>query len=143
MSGQLNKEYRIRIVVCILAPLLLSACHSFSLPSAGWAGTKDTRQPPVNISPGLVPTVVPLSGLAQCQEELRALKGLDESLWQPRQEAFSQVLSKASRYMVLRPHLSSDMQQVMDSIHQAQLARSCQEVHAALFRALLNRADKP
>ncbi|EAA5301824.1 hypothetical protein EWN99_21690 [Salmonella enterica] len=128
-----------RVVVCILVTLSLSACHSFSFPSVWQTGTKETGPTPVNIAP----TVVPSSGLAQCREELRSLKGLDETLWQPRQEAFSQVLSKASRYMVLRPRLSKDMQQVMDSIHQAQLARSCQEIHAALFRALLNRADNP
>ncbi|EBG1722151.1 hypothetical protein FHZ12_21730 [Salmonella enterica] len=143
MSGQLNKGHRMRVVVCILVTLSLSACHSFPLPSAWQTGTKETGPTPVNIAPELTPTVVPSSGLAQCREELRSLKGLDERLWQPRQEAFSQVLSKASRYMVLRPRLSKDMQQVMDSIHQAQLARSCQEIHAALFRALLNRADNP
>ncbi len=158
MSGQLNNRgRRICGAFCTLVmaggSLLLSGCHSLSLPSAWQASDNRSIKPvperissphsPLNTAPVLAPTVVPSSGLAQCQEELRSLKGLDETLWQPRQEAFRQVLSKASRYMVLRPRLSEDMQQVMDSIHQAQLARSCQEVHAALFRALLNRADNP
>ncbi|EBX0277471.1 hypothetical protein RM02_004070 [Salmonella enterica subsp. enterica] len=149
MSGQLNKGRRIRGAFCTLAmagsSLLLSGCHSLSLSSA-WQGpdsrsidSASAARSPLNTAP----TVAPSSGLTQCQEELRSLKGLDETLWQPRQEAFSQAMSKASRYMVLRPRLSGDMQQVMDSIHQAQLARSCQEIHAALFRALLNRADNP
>ncbi|ECD4468649.1 hypothetical protein E1A38_20945 [Salmonella enterica subsp. enterica serovar Kisangani] len=152
MSGQSGKGRQIRGAFCSLVmvgcSLLLSGCHSLSLSSAGQGPDRSidsasAAHSPLNTASALAPTVAPSSGLAQCQEELRSLKGLDETLWQPRQEAFSQVLSKASRYMVLRPRLSEDVQQVMDSIHQAQLARSCQEIHAALFRALLNRADNP
>ncbi|EBB5664736.1 hypothetical protein OQL67_004845 [Salmonella enterica] len=88
-------------------------------------------------------SVAQASRLTQCRDELRALQGLDRAAWQRNQPLLDEVLAGASRYVMLRPRLSADMRQVMDSVHQAHLARACQKIHADLFSALLKRADNP
>ncbi|EAY2168086.1 hypothetical protein AHZ41_23290 [Salmonella enterica] len=94
-------------------------------------------------TPALPASVAQASRLTQCQDELRALQGLDRAGWQRNQPLLDEVLAGASRYVMLRPRLSADMRQVMDSVHQAHLARACQKIHADLFSALLKRADNP
>ncbi|ECD4598930.1 hypothetical protein C2392_23465 [Salmonella enterica] len=94
-------------------------------------------------APALPVSITPATRLAQCQDELRALQGLDMVSWQRNQPLLDEVLAGASRYVMLRPRLSADMRQVMDSVHQAHLARACQKIHADLFSALLKRADNP
>lgn len=99
--------------------------------------------PAGTVSSVLPGTIATGSRLAQCRDELRALQGLDMPLWQKNRPVLDDVLAGASRYVVLRPRLSADMRQVMDSVHQAHLARACQQIHADLFSALLKRADNP
>ncbi|MIE87249.1 hypothetical protein NA97_25310, partial [Salmonella enterica subsp. enterica] len=94
-------------------------------------------------TPALPASVAQASRLTQCRDELRALQGLDMASWQRNQPLLDEVLAGASRYVMLRPRLSADMRQVMDSVHQAHLARACQKIHADLFSALLKRADNP
>ncbi|EAQ7001209.1 hypothetical protein DMJ51_14415 [Salmonella enterica] len=93
--------------------------------------------------PALPASVAQASRLTQCRDELRALQGLDRAGWQQNQPLLDEALAGASRYVMLRPRLSADMRQVMDSVHQAHLARTCQKIHADLFSALLKRADNP
>lgn len=149
--------------------LCLSACSHFAPPplwqtltggTSAAAAPKgpdepdDTLHPPavagapVTGTPGIqaagTPGRAPAgSRLTQCQDELRALQGLDRTGWQRNQPLLDEVLAGASRYVMLRPRLSADMRQVMDSVHQAHLARACQKIHADLFSALLKRADNP
>ncbi|EBK8602248.1 hypothetical protein DVY63_26870, partial [Salmonella enterica] len=106
------------------------------------AGTPG-RAPAGFRTPALPASVAQASRLTQCQDELRALQGLDRAGWQRNQPLLDEVLAGASRYVMLRPRLSADMRQVMDSVHQAHLARACQKIHADLFSALLKRADNP
>ncbi|EMD2855429.1 hypothetical protein VQ110_004649 [Salmonella enterica] len=119
------------------------------------AGTPVTKTPGIQAAgtsgnapagprtPALPASVTPSSRLTQCQDELRALQGLDMTGWQRNRAVLDEVLAGASRYVMLRPRLSADMRQVMDSVHQAHLARACQKIHADLFSALLTRADNP
>ncbi|WP_139782433.1 hypothetical protein [Salmonella enterica] len=119
------------------------------------AGTPVTRTPVIQAAgtpgrapagfrtPALPASVAQASRLTQCRDELRALQGLDRAGWQRNQPLLDEVLAGASRYVMLRPRLSADMRQVMDSVHQAHLARACQKIHADLFSALLKRADNP
>ncbi|EGB7594021.1 hypothetical protein WDY89_002343 [Salmonella enterica] len=106
------------------------------------AGTPG-RVPAGSRIPALPASVAQASRLTQCQDELRALQGLDRTGWQRNQPLLDEVLAGASRYVMLRPRLNADMRQVMDSVHQAHLARACQKIHADLFSALLKRADNP
>ncbi|EAW0897728.1 hypothetical protein EA102_25925, partial [Salmonella enterica] len=106
------------------------------------AGTPG-RAPADLRTPALPASVAQASRLTQCRDELRALQGLDMASWQRNQPLLDEVLAGASRYVMLRPRLSADMRQVMDSVHQAHLARACQKIHADLFSALLKRADNP
>ncbi|ECA2706061.1 hypothetical protein DOR57_22700 [Salmonella enterica subsp. salamae] len=156
----MNTGYLLRLFMPALC-LSLSACSHFTSPplwqaltgrtsvasSTKTGGKPDaTLYPPVvagTVSSVLPGTIATGSRLAQCRDELRALQGLDMPLWQKNRPVLDDVLAGASRYVVLRPRLSADMRQVMDSVHQAHLARACQQIHADLFSALLKRADNP
>lgn len=109
----------------------------------GHVSAKTAPVPDRSGVPVMPESIATRTRLAQCQDELRALQGVDFLLWQKNRPVLDDVLSGASRYVVLRPRLSVDMQQVMDSVHQAHLARACQQIHADLFSALLKRADNP
>ncbi|ECK3336755.1 hypothetical protein LQX32_004077 [Salmonella enterica] len=93
--------------------------------------------------PPLPETITPDDRLVQCRHELRALQGIDSPAGRKNLGDLDEALASASRYVVLRPGLAGDMRQVMDSVHQARLARVCQKIHADLFSALLKRADNP
>ncbi|ENJ9364397.1 hypothetical protein AB2V43_004448 [Salmonella enterica] len=130
----------------------ISGTPDDSLHPPAVAGTPATKKseiqttgstPAGSRAPALPVSITPATRLAQCQDELRALQGLDMAGWQRNQPVLDDVLAGASRYVVLRPRLSADMRQVMDSVHQAHLARACQKIHADLFSALLKRADNP
>lgn len=85
---------------------------------------------------------VAYSGLSLCQSELKSLQGVDNKLYQHHRTQLDNSLAKASQYVVMRPGLSGDMQSVMDSVYQAQLSRTCQQIHADLFSSLLKQADQ-
>lgn len=80
-------------------------------------------------------------GLSACRSELKTLQGVDAGLYHRNQAQLDNSLSRASQYIVMRPGLSTDMQNVMDSVYQAQIARACQQIHADLFASLLKQAD--
>lgn len=80
-------------------------------------------------------------GLSLCQSELKSLQGVDSKLYQHHKAQLESNLARASQYIVMRPGLSGDMQSVMDSVYQAQIARTCQQIHADLFASLLKQAD--
>ncbi|EDI9752585.1 hypothetical protein GEN02_23965 [Salmonella enterica] len=125
-----------------LHPPAVAGAPVTGTPGIQAAGTPG-RAPAGSRIPALPASVAQASRLTQCQDELRALQGLDRTGWQRNQPLLDEVLAGASRYVMLRPRLSADMRQVMDSVHQAHLARACQKIHADLFSALLKRADNP
>lgn len=125
-----------------LHPPAVAGAPVTGTPGIQAAGTPG-RVPAGSRIPALPASVAQASRLTQCQDELRALQGLDRTGWQRNQPLLDEVLAGASRYVMLRPRLNADMRQVMDSVHQAHLARACQKIHADLFSALLKRADNP
>ncbi|EBE2669805.1 hypothetical protein MKO37_004752 [Salmonella enterica] len=125
-----------------LHPPAVAGAPVTGTPGIQAAGTPG-RAPAGFRTPALPASVAQASRLTQCRDELRALQGLDRTGWQRNQPLLDEVLAGASRYVILRPRLSADMRQVMDSVHQAHLARACQKIHADLFSALLKRADNP
>ncbi|HHL2713088.1 TPA: hypothetical protein ACQ39K_004734 [Yersinia enterocolitica] len=84
-----------------------------------------------------------VSGLDQCQAELTSLRAFDVTTYTYQKTALDHSLSIVSQYLLLRPTLRPDMQQVMDSVYQARLVRRCQDIHTALFALMLKRADSP
>lgn len=80
--------------------------------------------------------------LEQCRAELTALRAFDTQSYTRQKTALEASVSKASQYALMKPGLSADIQQVMDSVYQAQLARRCQDIHTELFRLMLAHADK-
>lgn len=80
--------------------------------------------------------------LEQCRAELTALRAFDTQSYTRQKTALETSVSKTSQYALMKSGLSADIQQVMDSVYQAQLARRCQDIHAELFRLMLAHADK-
>lgn len=89
-----------------------------------------------------VPVATLTRNLAQCQTELVSLRAFDSIIYNQQKIALDSSIRKASQYSLMRTKLSTDMQQVMDSVYQAQLARQCQEIHAQLFQLMLKHADE-
>lgn len=121
----------------VVGSLVLSACGTSSLQGpAKAAGTGHTQ----TASSAPVVREAPVS-LAQCRSELQSLRGVDAALYNRNKARLDAVTERASRYTVMRDRLGADMQDVMDSVYQAQLARLCHQIHSDLFSALLQHAD--
>lgn len=82
------------------------------------------------------------SGLVICQSELAALQLYDVVSWQKQDTALNTLLDRSAKYLLTRPKLSTDMQSLLDSVYQAQLATRCQRIHVTLFDALMQQAKK-
>ncbi|MLT46675.1 hypothetical protein DQ089_04160 [Salmonella enterica subsp. enterica] len=78
--------------------------------------------------------------LNQCRTELGLLKSLDASLYQREEKALNGDLASASQYLLMRTQLNSAMQDTLDRLHQANLTRTCQQIHNVLFNQLLNKS---
>lgn len=122
----------VRSIAVLLSLLMLSGC---ALPIKSLTEQKKaTQQAALNSAPTL-------SGLGLCQSELQALQGYDPALYQTYSKNMESGREKASQYLVVRPTMSQEVQTLMDSIYQTQMARLCQQIHADLFNSMIKRAD--
>lgn len=80
------------------------------------------------------------STLNQCRTELTLLKSLDLSLYQREEKALNSDLASAAQYLLMRNRLNPGMQETLDRLHQANLTRTCQQIHNVLFSQLLNKS---
>lgn len=78
--------------------------------------------------------------LNQCRTELTLLKSLDMSLYQREEQALNGDLASASQYLLMRNRLNAGMQETLDRLHQANLTRTCQQIHNVLFNQLLSKS---
>ncbi|EBL5818845.1 hypothetical protein AHX68_21360 [Salmonella enterica subsp. enterica serovar Muenchen] len=78
--------------------------------------------------------------LNQCRTELTLLKSLDLSLYQREEKALNGDLASAAQYLLMRNRLNPGMQETLDRLHQANLTRTCQQIHNVLFNQLLNKS---
>ncbi|EFM0752310.1 hypothetical protein O4O00_21855 [Citrobacter sedlakii] len=78
--------------------------------------------------------------LNQCRTELALLKSLDMTLYQREEKALNADLASASQYLLMRNRLNAGMQETLDRLHQANLTRTCQQIHNVLFNQLLSKS---
>lgn len=78
--------------------------------------------------------------LNQCRTELTLLKSLDMMLYQREEQALNGNLASASQYLLMRNRLNAGMQETLDRLHQANLTRTCQQIHNVLFNQLLSKS---
>lgn len=78
--------------------------------------------------------------LNQCRTELSLLKAVDESLYQTQEKTLNGDLASATQYLLMRGRLDAGMQDTLDRLHQANLMRTCQQIHNVLFNQLLNKS---
>ncbi|WP_413676613.1 hypothetical protein [Pantoea dispersa] len=119
----------VRLTTLLLALSLLGGCSVPQKKDNLMVSTANTPEHPI------------LKGLALCQSELQALQGYNATSFATHKKTFESAQEKAAQYLVVRPNLSLDVQTLMDSIHQTQMARQCQQIHADLFSAMISRAD--
>lgn len=75
--------------------------------------------------------------LEQCRTELVLLKSLDATVHQKQEQTLNADLASATRYLLMRERLDEGMQETLDRLHQANLTRTCQQIHNVLFNQLL------
>lgn len=78
--------------------------------------------------------------LNQCRTELSLLKTLDAQLYQQQEMILNGDLASAAQYLLMRNRLNVAMQETLDRLHQANLTRTCQQIHNVLFNQLLNKS---
>ncbi|EAA9532882.1 hypothetical protein DMO42_24265 [Salmonella enterica subsp. enterica serovar Oslo] len=78
--------------------------------------------------------------LNQCRTELALLKPLNPALYQQQEKALNGDLASATQYLLMRNRLNAGMQETLDRLHQANLMRTCQQVHNVLFNQLLDKS---
>ncbi|EFY5236032.1 hypothetical protein ABVX93_003735 [Escherichia coli] len=78
--------------------------------------------------------------LNQCRTELSLLKAVDEGLYQTQEKTLNGDLASATQYLLMRGRLDAGMQDTLDRLHQANLMRTCQQIHNVLFNQLLNKS---
>lgn len=79
--------------------------------------------------------------LNQCRTELSLLKTMmDTSLYQREEQILNDNLASASQYLLMRDRLTAEMQATLDRLHQANLTRSCQQIHNVLFNQLISKS---
>ncbi|EBS3707160.1 hypothetical protein EHB58_23995 [Salmonella enterica subsp. enterica serovar Hull] len=78
--------------------------------------------------------------LNQCRTELNLLKSLDMVLYQREEKVLNRDLASASQYLLMRNQLNAGMQVTLDRLHQANLMRTCQQIHNVLFNQLLKKS---
>ncbi|EAA2540631.1 hypothetical protein ACQX6Q_20520 [Salmonella enterica] len=78
--------------------------------------------------------------LNQCRTELSLLKPLDARLYQQQEKVLNGDLASAAQYLLMRNRLNVAMQDTLDRLHQANLTRTCQQIHNVLFNQLLNKS---
>ncbi|EAW8017005.1 hypothetical protein ABT880_001144 [Salmonella enterica subsp. enterica serovar Thompson] len=76
--------------------------------------------------------------LNQCRTELMLLKSLNAPVYQREEQALNADLAAATRYLLMRTRLDEGMQETLDRLHQANLTRTCQQIHNVLFNQLLS-----
>ncbi|AKJ42677.1 hypothetical protein [Pragia fontium] len=77
-----------------------------------------------------------------CMTRLEALKKLDWNSYNENKMVMDADMQTATKYLSMRATLSPDMVNVMDSVYQAKLARSCQLIDNQIFTLLLQQADR-
>ncbi|EHI5678385.1 hypothetical protein J9T78_004419 [Salmonella enterica] len=78
--------------------------------------------------------------LNQCRTELTLLKPLNMTMYQREEQALNGDLASASQYLLMRNRLDTGMQETLDRLHQANLTRTCQQIHNVLFNQLLSKS---
>lgn len=117
----------LKIVYFFLASLICS--------SGAWAQT--------NTSSESVPTPSSIYGenYQRCLDELSSLGKFDPNAHDLYKTDLDSEIAKATRYLIIRPKLGNDIHLVMDSLHQSNIAKSCQRIHQKLYSVLLGEAE--
>ncbi|MCD1124593.1 hypothetical protein LPW36_00835 [Jinshanibacter sp. LJY008] len=77
-----------------------------------------------------------------CLVRLETLKKLDFNSYNQSKMMMDSNMETATKYLAMRSTLGPDTVNVMDSVYQAKLARTCQHIDGQIYSLLLEQADR-
>lgn len=80
--------------------------------------------------------------LQQCQQELGALRTVNEKQFQHYKQAFDSLMSGASLYAGLRTKVNGETQETVDALYRYKVNRLCAEVNQAVLTGLADRGEQ-
>lgn len=80
--------------------------------------------------------------MAQCQQELEALKNIDGKQYTEYQAEFSRLMSGAAQYAGLRARVNSTAQDTVDALYRYKVTRLCADVSQAVLNGLADRGEQ-
>ncbi|WP_148875694.1 hypothetical protein [Serratia marcescens] len=80
--------------------------------------------------------------LRQCQEQLVALRTIDEKRYQRYKQAFDSLMSGASQYANLRARVNGDTQETVDALYRYKVNYLCAGVNQAVLTGLADRGEQ-
>ena len=80
--------------------------------------------------------------LQQCQEQLGALRTIDEKQYQRYKQAFDSLMSGASQYANLRARVNGDTQETVDALYRYKVSRLCAAIEQAVMTGLVERGEQ-
>lgn len=80
--------------------------------------------------------------LQQCQQQLGALRTIDEKQYQRYKQAFDSLMSGASQYANLRARVNGDTQETVDALYRYKVNYLCAGVNQAVLTGLADRGEQ-
>ncbi|AUU08789.1 MULTISPECIES: hypothetical protein [Serratia] len=80
--------------------------------------------------------------LQQCQQQLGALRTINEKQYQRYKQAFDSLMSGASQYANLRARVNGDTQETVDALYRYKVNYLCAGVNQAVLTGLADRGEQ-
>ncbi|HEI8868122.1 hypothetical protein [Serratia sp. AKBS12] len=80
--------------------------------------------------------------LQLCQQELGALRAIDQQQHQQLKQGFDHLMSGASLYAGVRTKVNGDTQEMVDALYRYKVNRLCAQVDQAVLAGLADRAEQ-
>ncbi|EFE96861.1 hypothetical protein [Serratia odorifera] len=80
--------------------------------------------------------------LQLCQQELGALRAINQQQHQQLKQGFDHLMSGASLYAGVRTKVNGDTQEMVDALYRYKVNRLCAEVDQAVLAGLADRAEQ-
>ncbi|MEE4449663.1 hypothetical protein [Serratia sp. C2(1)] len=135
MSTSFVRRLPIGGLTLLALSLLLSGCEaprkSAVTPSSSPAAEE-----------GSTPAEREAERMAQCQQELEALKNINSKQHTEYQAEFSRLMSGAAQYAGLRARVNSTAQDTVDALYRYKVTRLCAQVSQAVLNGLADRGEQ-
>ncbi|MDP8634705.1 hypothetical protein QZQ04_08100 [Serratia marcescens] len=137
MRKHVNHALRMGML-CLLA-LSAAACQSQKPGKPAVNTQNQAAQPP---SEEVLRKQREAEQLRQCQEQLGALRTINEKQYQRYKQPFDSLMSGASQYANLRARVNGDTQETVDALYRYKVNYLCAGVNQAVLTGLADRGEQ-